>query len=186
MILAFGLIRPYKGIDLLAEEFKLLGNDGMHLVIAGYTSRPQIRQRLTELAQDVSNIHCILRRTEDDELVRLLELSDIVVLPYRSITNSGSALLALSAGRPILGPRLGSLPELQQLVGVDWVRLYDGPISQSHLTEAIAWAAAPRRPPCMEPFAWTDIAAQTLGFYRALNPGGNAATMSIAAQNRKI
>jgi hypothetical protein len=33
----------------------------------------------------------MLRRTDDDELVKLLELSDIVVLPYRQITNSGTA-----------------------------------------------------------------------------------------------
>jgi len=121
------------------------------------------------LSDRVTHIHCILRRIDDDELIRLLELSDLVVLPYREIMNSGSAMLALSAARPLLGPNMGSLPELQQLVGADWVRLYDGRLSSSHLAEALAWAAAPRRQLSMEPFAWTDIARQTLGFYRSLN-----------------
>jgi beta-1,4-mannosyltransferase len=170
VLLAFGLIRPYKGIDLLVDEFTRLGRSDVHLIIAGYVSRPQLKQRITELAQNAANIHCILRWTDDDELVKLLELSDIVVLPYRKITNSGSALLALSARRPILGPRMGSLPELQQLVGADWVRLYEGQLSRSHLLEALAWSTAPRQQLCMKPFSWKDIARQTLGFYKSLSP----------------
>jgi beta-1,4-mannosyltransferase len=176
VFLAFGLIRPYKGIDLLIEEFMRLGRSDAHLIVAGYVSKAELKQRIVELSESVSNIHCILRRTDDGELVRLLELCDIVVLPYRHITNSGSALLALSAGRPILGPRMGSLPEVQQLVGEDWVRLYDGQFSYSHLAEAIAWVAAPRRPLSMKPFAWPDIARQTLGFYKSLNPGASNVT----------
>src|SRR5262249_7231540 len=86
------------------------------------------------------------------------------------IMNSGAAILALSARRPILGPNMGSLPELQQLVGADWVRLYEEGISHAHLAEALAWAAAPRRQLSLKPFAWADIAQQTLSFYRSLNP----------------
>jgi len=44
--------------------------------------------------------------------------------------------------------------------------------SYSHLAGAIEWAAAPRRPLSMKPFAWPDIARQTLGFYKSLNAGG--------------
>jgi beta-1,4-mannosyltransferase len=182
VFLSFGLIRPYKGIDLLIEEFMRLGRSDTHLIVAGNVSKAQLKQRIVELSESASNIHCILRRTDDDELVRLLELCGIVVLPYRQITNSGSAVLALSAGRPILGPRMGSLPELQQLVGEDWVRLYDGQFSYSHLAEAIGWAAAPRRPLSLKPFAWPDIARQTLGFYKSLNPGASNLT---SAQHRR-
>jgi beta-1,4-mannosyltransferase len=187
VILAFGRIRPYKGIDLLIEEFRHLGSHDTHLIVAGRVPNAELEQRILELSGSAPNIHCILRRTEDDELVKLLELSDLVVLPYRQITNSGSALLALSAHRAILGPRMGSLPEVQQLVGEDWVRLYDGDLSRSHLLEAIRWAAAPRRPLSMKPFAWPDIARQTLGFYKSLNPcARNLTRTGIAARNPKI
>ncbi|HWM68064.1 MAG TPA: glycosyltransferase [Steroidobacteraceae bacterium] len=167
VILSFGLIRPYKGIDLLVEEFKHL-NDDTHLIIAGYTSRPELRQRIEELARGQPQIHLLLRWVEGEELAALLELSDMVVLPYRTITNSGAALLALSAQLPILGPNMGSIPELQQLVGTQWVRLFDGEISQSQLREAVAWLATSRQAPNMEPFSWPGIATETLALYRSL------------------
>ena len=169
VILSFGLTRPYKGIDLLVEQFKLLDDD-THLVIVGYTSRPELREKIEQLSRGRSNIHLLLRWAEGEELAALLELSDLVVLPYRMITNSGAALLALSARVPILGPNMGSMPELQRLVGSEWVRLFDGRISQLHLREALTWLQTPRNTPDMKPFSWSRIASETLGLYRSLTP----------------
>jgi beta-1,4-mannosyltransferase len=169
VLLSFGLIRPYKGIDRLVEEFKLVDGD-VHLIIAGYTSNEELRNRILQLAGDHPNIHCLLRWMKDGELIALLDLSDAAVLPYREVTNSGAAVLALSAQRPILGPNMGSLPELQQLAGPDWVRLYDGRISRAHIMEALTWMRAPRGPLNMQPFSWEAIAAETIGFYRAVTP----------------
>ena len=103
------------------------------------------------------------------------------MLPCRAITNSGAALLALSAQRPVLGPNMGSLPELQQLVGMDWVRLYDGLISQSHIVEAVTWMAAPRRALNMNPFSWPQIARETVGFYRSLKSRSGESTTAARA-----
>lgn len=167
VILSFGLIRPYKGVDLLVEKFKTLDNT-THLIIAGYTARESLRREIEERAQGRSNIHLLLRWMEGQELAALLELCDMVVLPYRAVTNSGAALLALSAGVPILGPRMGSLPELQQLVGTEWVRLFDAQISPLHLSEALAWLDTARRAPNLEPFSWPQIAKDTLELYRSL------------------
>src|SRR3569833_1962061 len=152
VILSFGLIRPYKGIDLLVEQFRLLDDD-THLIIAGYTSRPELRDKIEQLSRGRPNIHLLLRWARGEELAALLELSDLVVLPYRTITNSGAALLALSAQLPILGPYMGSMPELQHLVGTEWVRLFDGKISLSQLREAITWLR---------------IASETLAFYQSV------------------
>jgi len=167
VILSFGLIRPYKGIDLLVEQFKFLDED-THLIIAGYTSRRELREKIEQLSQGRPNIHLLLRWARGEELASLLELSDLVVLPYRTITNSGAALLALSAQLPILGPNMGSMPELQHLVGSEWVRLFDGKISQSQLREAITWLRTPRGTPDMKPFSWPRIATETLALYRSV------------------
>jgi beta-1,4-mannosyltransferase len=170
VILSFGLIRPYKGIDLLVEQFNLLDDD-THLVITGYTSRPELRDRIEQLSVGRPNVHLLLRWAEGEELAALLELSDLVVLPYRTITNSGAALLALSAGVPILGPNMGSMPELQHLVGPEWVRLFDGRLSQPQLREALLWLRAPRSAlPDLKAFSWPRIATETLQLYRSLIP----------------
>ena len=169
VILSFGLIRPYKGIDLLIEQFKLLDND-THLIVAGYTSRPELREKIEQLSRGRPNIHLLLRWAEGEELAALLELSDMVVLPYKTVTNSGAALLALSAQLPVLGPNMGSMPELQSLVGREWVQLFEGKISQSQLREALTWLQTPRAAPNMKPFAWPRIATETLAFYQSLAP----------------
>lgn len=170
VVLSFGLIRPYKGIDLLIEQFNHLDSD-THLIIAGYTSRPELRERIERLSRDHPNIHLLLRWAEGEELAALLELADLVVLPYRTITNSGAALLALSAGVPILAPNLGSIPELQHFVGPQWVRLFDGRISHPQLREALAWLRAPRGAlPDLKAFSWPRIATETLRLYRSLTP----------------
>jgi beta-1,4-mannosyltransferase len=96
---------------------------------------------------------------EGEELAALLELADMAVLPHTTIKNSGVALLALSAQLPVLGPNMGSIPELQQLVGAEWVRLFDGKISHSQLREAVAWLDAQRQAPNMELFSWPRIVA---------------------------
>jgi len=167
VILSFGLIRPYKGIDLLVEQFKLLDGDS-HLIVAGHTSRPELREKIEQLSRDRPNIHLLLRWIKGEELAALLKIANVVVLPYRTITNSGAALLALSAHLPILAPNKGSMPELQRLVGTEWIRLFDGAISQSQLQEAIAWLGRSRGSPNMEPFAWPRLARDTLAFYRSL------------------
>ena len=51
------------------------------------------------------------------------------MLPFSDIMHSGSAILALSFNKPVLVPARGSLPELQALVGTDWVRTYVGELT---------------------------------------------------------
>jgi glycosyltransferase involved in cell wall biosynthesis len=67
----------------------------------------------------------------DEEVTHLLSASDVVVLPYRQITTSGSVMLALSHGRPLIVPRLPGLADLPD----EAVCRYDG--FDNGLTEAI-------------------------------------------------
>jgi beta-1,4-mannosyltransferase len=168
VLLSFGQIRRYKGVDSFAAEFSRLHNTNVHLVLAGQAVESEPVARLEALVSQDSRIHCILRRLEDAELAALLGLADVVVLPYRAVMNSGSLLLALSAERRVVAPNLGSLPELQRIVGEDWLRLYDGAISKEHISSAIEWAGGPQAPLNMDEFRWPTIARQTLDFYHAL------------------
>jgi beta-1,4-mannosyltransferase len=91
-----------------------------------------------------------------------------VVLPFRDITNSCTALLALSFDRPVLVPALGAMAELQALVGDEWVRTYDDELTPDLLARALDWAV--RRPPGvprLDALDWPEIARRTLSVYLA-------------------
>src|SRR3546814_3922006 len=100
---------------------------------------------LRQAAASAGNIHLQLEYLSDAEIERITDEADAVVLPYRDIVNSGSALLALSRFRPVIAPRLGSLIELQGQVGEDWLWLYDGPLTGERMREGIEWVRNTQR-----------------------------------------
>src|SRR6185295_18271096 len=74
------------------------------------------------------------------ELEQAIDGGDAVVLSYRDVLNSGATFLALSRNRPVLAPRLGSLPELHERVGADWLSLYEGPLTPAIIGDFVARA----------------------------------------------
>lgn len=143
----FGQIRAYKNLDGLIRAARDFSPDDLRVKIIGWSKDPDFTRQLEQLAADSPAVALDIR----DQLVPQIDLeraiaeSDGVVLPYRNILNSGAALLALSCNRPVLAPRLGSLPELQEEIGADWVRLYDGDISSETLRSFCASLRASRR-----------------------------------------
>ena len=121
-LLFLGKIRPYKGVDTLLEAFAALPPElDAHLTVAGDCGDSSLAAELTELASG-SRVTLRLEWISDEEISRLLHLADAVVLPYRKITTSGSGVLALSHGRPLIVPDLPGLAELPD----DAVVRYDG------------------------------------------------------------
>ena len=75
--------------------------------------RARLQSRLTALARQAGGrVTLRLERVPDDEVTRLLADADAVVLPFRQITTSGSAMLALCHERPLVVPDLAALAEL--------------------------------------------------------------------------
>src|SRR3546814_18874596 len=96
--------------------------------------------RISDWSSDVCSsdlIHLQLEYLSDAEIERLTEEADAVVLPYRDIVNSGSALLARSRFRPVIATRLGSLIEFQGSGGEGWLWLYDGPLTGERMRGGI-------------------------------------------------
>lgn len=112
--LFFGRVDSYKGVDVLLTAFSELPPDlDVQLTIVGECSDTSLKASLYELAHRSSQaIELRLERIADGEVSKLLESADAVVLPYRRSTTSGSALLALSHGRPLVVPDLPGLAEL--------------------------------------------------------------------------
>ena len=174
--LAFtGRVMRYKGPDMLARVVK--ETPGARLVIAGRCRDPELQMELVRMAAESSSIELRLARMSEPELEAVLDGSDAVVLPYRDILNSGSALLALSRWRPVIAPRLGSLVDLQAQVGEAWLWLYDGPFGPDTLDSALTWLRETKRtsPPDLSAHDWPVIGGQVVGFLNRLANGPNTA-----------
>lgn len=109
MILAFGLIRPYKGTDVLLRAFAEL--EGAELWVVGMPRMPM--EPLRELAAAAGGtVRFIDRFVTDPEIPAFMRRADLVVLPYRNIEQSGVLYTALAFGRPLLLSAVGGFPEI--------------------------------------------------------------------------
>ncbi len=174
VLLFFGQVRAYKGVPELLAAFRGWEHPGARLVVAGRPESAEFARELTRAVDD-PRVELRLRFVPDPELAELFALSDLVVLPFRRVLNSGSALLGLSFSRRLLLPEEPAFCELQAIVGPHWVRTYSGPLSAAHLSAAIEELPAPEVPLELSAFAWSAIAEQTEEAFRAIRaPRGGA------------
>ncbi|TQJ29702.1 hypothetical protein [Microbacterium sp. SLBN-146] len=137
-VLTFGMQRSYKGTGALISAFRELDSAEQWLKVCGKPATEQDKRDLEHLAAGASTVSIDLRFLDDDELTREIARSEVIVLPYQGIHNSGAALLALSLNRPIVVPRSASTELLSVEFGQNWVHLYDGPLTASSLAESLA------------------------------------------------
>ncbi|MET0694732.1 MAG: glycosyltransferase [Propionibacteriaceae bacterium] len=132
----FGLIRRYKGVDVLLRAFRELTGD-VSLRVAGKPSSGELAQSLTALAADDPRVRLDLAFVPDEELARVACEGELVVLPYREMHNSGGALTALSLNRPVLVPANEVNDQLSAEVGPGWVHSYAGELSADQLRSTL-------------------------------------------------
>jgi beta-1,4-mannosyltransferase len=166
-----GLVRPYKNVPHLVRTVRALSQSAGQtiLLVAGAPSPRSLADEVRAAAAGDPRVRLTLEHIADDQVQRYLRAADLVVLPFKDITNSGSALLALSFNRPVLVPALGAMAELQALAGGDWVCTYDRELTPGVLAEALDWAVRQERgaAPRLDALAWPTIARQTLSLYLA-------------------
>lgn len=111
-IIMYGYQTRYKGADILIEALKLLPQgylNKMEALIVGKSDMELYTQYKEQVAS--LNTTWINRFVSEDELYRSIGESDLILLPYRQITQSGVLLLALSYRKPILTSNLPSFRE---------------------------------------------------------------------------
>jgi len=116
-VLFFGLIRDYKGLDLLLDawaELKRSGRtEGRRLVVAGefYTAREPYLKRIADLGlQDEVLLHD--RFIPDADVKYYFSAADFVVQPYKTATQSGVTQIAYQFCTPMVVTRVGGLAEI--------------------------------------------------------------------------
>jgi glycosyltransferase involved in cell wall biosynthesis len=166
-----GAIRGYKNVGELLDAFSGLPDlsPDARLLICGKPLPKRLGRELQELAAADPRIILRLDRIPEDELSGILRAADVAVLPFRNILTSGSAILAMSHGRPVIAPAMGCLP---QTLPADASILYD-PEAPGALRKAIAAAATSdlramgeRARAYADTLDWDPIAAATARLYR--------------------
>ncbi|MGM0478310.1 MAG: glycosyltransferase [Bacteroidota bacterium] len=113
-ILFFGLIREYKGLDLLLEALSLLPKD-YHLTVAGevYGSFAHYQQLMDRLNIN-DRVHLHLKYIPDEQVKLFFSMADVVALPYKSATQSGIVAIAKHFDQPVVATDVGGLSEFIQ------------------------------------------------------------------------
>jgi len=183
VVLFFGLLRPYKGIDVLIRAAEQLatptGEVAPELWIVGNP-----RMDLTELKEQTArlrlDVRWLPRFIEDDEIPEIMRRADVLVLPYLDGEQSGVLYTGIAFGKAMVVSDVGGIGEVAREHGVaslvdpgdaealgrELSRLVIGPDAADERArlEARCRAAAEG------PFAWDAVARDTLELYRELLP----------------
>lgn len=175
VILFFGLLRPYKGVDTLLEAFARI--EGAELWIAGM---PRMSlEPLEELADRApGTVRFLPRYIPDDEIPALMRRADVLALPYREIEQSGVLYAGLAFGKAMVLGDVGGFSEIGHRHGAARLVPPGDPVALAEALEELiadpsrrnALAAATARAVEGE-FSWEAIAARTLELYRSLGAG---------------
>ena len=115
LILFFGLIRDYKGLDLLIEAMadERIRDLGIKLVIAGeYYSNKEKYLNAIQTLQLQNDIFISDRFIPDSEVANYFNACDLVVQPYRTATQSGVTQIAYHFDKPMIVTKVGGLEEM--------------------------------------------------------------------------
>lgn len=174
VILFFGLLRPYKGIDTLLEAFRRV--EDAELWIVG-NPRMEVEPLRRLAAEAPGRVRFLTRFVEDDEIPAIMRRADVVTLPYRDAEHSGVLYAALAFGKPLVLSAVGGFPEVAEggaarlvppedptALAAELTELVSDESARAELGEAAAAAAAGA-------YSWDEAARQTLALYEELLGG---------------
>jgi glycosyltransferase involved in cell wall biosynthesis len=172
VILCFGLIRPYKGVDVLLDAFSDL--DGAELWVVGRPLGMTIDGLRAQAERATGRVRFVPRFLPDSELPAYFRRADLVVLPYRDAEQSGVLFAALAFGKPIVMSDVGGFSEVAALGAGRLVPPGDPEALAAELAslladpEARVRLAAAAKAAADGPYSWDSVAEQTLSLYREL------------------
>jgi glycosyltransferase involved in cell wall biosynthesis len=171
VILFFGLLRPYKGLDTLLTAFREL--EGAELWIVG-NPRMDLEPLRRLAAEAPGRVRFVTRFVEDAEIPSIFRGADVVVLPYRDAEHSGVLYTGLAFGKPLVLSSVGGFPE----VAADGAARLVPPEDPAALREALGeligdsaareQLAAAARQAAAGPYSWDSVAARTTALYEEL------------------
>ena len=168
VVLYFGVVRPYKGVDVLVEALRQL--EDAELWVVGRPLEVSI-ESLRRLAPP-GRVRFVDRYVPDSELPAFFRRADVVALPHRNVDVSGVLFAGLAFGKAMVMSDVGGFREIVEDHGAGRLvppgnpdalaaaigDLLANPDERRRLEERAVAAAA-------GPYSWDRIAEQTVGVY---------------------
>jgi glycosyltransferase involved in cell wall biosynthesis len=175
VVLCFGLMRPYKGLDVLLEAWRMIGARPASPAPAELWIAGMPRMDISRLqASAPAGVRFDARFIGDTELPAYFQRADLVVLPYREIDQSGVLFTALAFGKPLLLSDVGGFPEIAATGAAHTVPAGDPAALGEALRELLADPAkladmaARARAAAAGRYSWERIAGAHLRLYEQL------------------
>jgi glycosyltransferase involved in cell wall biosynthesis len=171
VILFFGLLRPYKGIETLLEAFRQV--EGAELWVVG-NPRMDVAPLRVLAAASPGRVRFLTRFVADAEIPAILRRADLLALPYLDAEHSGVLYTGLAFGKPMVLSAVGGFPKVAATGAARLVPPGDAAALASTLSALVRddaarsnLAAAAERAGA-GPFSWEQAARRTLALYRDL------------------
>ncbi len=113
VLLFFGFVRRYKGLDVLLDAAARLDPERYHLLVVGefYDDRSRYAEALAELERR-GQLTLVDRYAPNEEIPLYFRAADLTIVPYKSATQSGIVQMAYAFDLPVVATRVGGLPEV--------------------------------------------------------------------------
>ncbi len=175
VLLSFGHVRPYKGIEDLIAAYKVARQTvpNLFLLIAGKAWNEELKREIEQQLADVPDKLLLLGYVPSSQIKELFFAADAVVLPYREFAaQSGPGNIALAFEKPLIVADVGGLPELVanpsaifEASNVDALTTaLERCLGDDQLLAAMAADSSRLR----ERFSWRRVALDTLRAYEEL------------------
>jgi glycosyltransferase involved in cell wall biosynthesis len=165
VVLCFGVVRQYKGVDVLIDAFRQV--EGAELWVVGRPLGVSL-----EALRAPASVRFVPRYVSDAELPAFFRRADLLVLPHRTVDVSGVLFAGLAFGKPMVLSGVGGFRELVEEHGAG--RLVP-PGDPAALAESIAALLADpgererlagrARAAAAGPYSWDSVAERTLAVY---------------------
>lgn len=174
--LCFGGLQAYKRIDLLLRAFESFRDPGAYLVVAGRVKDERVAAEVEEASRRDSRIVTRFGFAPDEQVAEFFEACDAAVVARDDGWSSGSLILALSHGLPVVAANMPAYRRLLEEGSAGW--LFE-PGNAASLRAALAAAASDREGAKTKgevalakahSLSWPDIAEMTAAHLLAAEP----------------
>lgn len=171
VFLFYGYMAEYKGLDILSKAMNLLRDmfDKFYLLIAGSGENPSLKE-----FEALENCYVINRFLSNDEMMCYIKASSVIVLPYKTASQTGIIPTCTLYGKPFIATKVGAFPEMV-INGYNGLLINPNDpddlasgirkmLDEQKLIEILSEGAANFG--CGDNYDWISIASKTVKFFR--------------------